>query len=58
MSSPMAWRQSRSVTSVASGGESAPLGDRATGDAQCGDKRHPVRITAGLGGSAEQAVAR
>ncbi len=53
MSSLMAWRQSRSWVSVASGGKGARLGDGAARDAQGGDERHPVRVASGVGGGVE-----
>ena len=48
MSSRMAWRQRRWVVSVVSGGKAALLGDGAARDAQGGDERDPVGISAGF----------
>ena len=44
----MAWRQSRSTVSVASGGKSSLLGDGPAGDAEGCDEWYPVGIAARL----------
>ena len=48
MSSPMAWRQSRPMVSLVSGGKSALPGDGPAGDAERGDERHAVGVVPGV----------